>query len=121
MIVQGILTRSVASSLGASVRQQQLRFAWQAVLTKYRDQRTGEYKYRDWNDIMRGAKDPMKGTKTLLDIYDGKKRHTKRTTLKKQLKERIHYENKLRQIDDLSKYIKFMKDHPNEFRNGRPT
>jgi hypothetical protein len=92
-------------------QQQHRRFAWQAVLTKYRDPTTGEFKYRDWDEIMAGAMDPMKGDVTLLERYQEADRHTKRTTLKKQLKMRIHYDRKMKQIDDLIRYVCFTKQH----------
>jgi hypothetical protein len=107
-MIRGSLLRSVESAMALAARQQQQhrRFAWQAVLTKVRDPATGEFKYRDWDEIMAGARDPMKGDQSLLDRYQAADRHTKRTTLKKQLKARIHYERKMKQVDDLIRYVR---------------
>jgi hypothetical protein len=110
MMIRGSLLRGVESAMAVTAKQHQQqqqhrRFAWQAVLTKVRDPATGEFKYRDWDEIMAGARDPMKGDQSLLERYQTADRHTKRTTLKKQLRARIHYERKMKQVDDLIRYV----------------
>jgi hypothetical protein len=120
-MMRGSLSRCAGVAMATQqLQQQSRRFAWQAVLTKFRDPATGQLKYRDWDEIMAGARDPMKGNQTLLDRYDEEERHTKRTTVKKELKARIYYNRKMKQIDDLLSYIKFMKEHPDDFAMGKP-
>jgi hypothetical protein len=99
--------------------QQTIRWNWQGYLTKYYDRATGKYKYNDWGDILMGSAEPMKGTRSLLQKHLYNEEHVKPKEVKRRTTARVIYNRQIKRIDDLTKYIKFMKDHPDEFDRGR--
>jgi hypothetical protein len=99
--------------------QQSIRWNWQGFLTKHYDRATGKYKYDDWDNIMLGAAEPMKGSRSLLDRHLNNEEHIKPKEVKRRTAARVIYERKIKRIDDLTKYIKFMRDHPDDFDRGK--
>ena len=99
--------------------QSSVRWNWQGFLTKRFDRATGEYKYEDWEKVIMGSSEPTKAGKSLLQRHLNNEEHIKPKEIKRRTTARVIYERKTRRIDDLTKYIQFMKDHPDEFKSGR--
>jgi hypothetical protein len=96
-----------------------VRWYWQGFLTKRFDRATGEYKYDDWEKIVMGSQEPTKAGKSLLQRHLNNEEHLKPTEIKRRTAARIIYNRKIKRIDDLTKYIQFMKEHPDDFKPGR--
>jgi hypothetical protein len=96
-----------------------VRWNWQGFLTKHYDRATGTYKYDDWDSVVTGSPEPMKGSQSLLQLHLRKERHIKPTEEKRRNAARVTYERKIKRVDDLTKYIKFMQDHPEEFKGSK--
>jgi hypothetical protein len=96
-----------------------IRWNWQGFLTKRFDRASGQYKYDDWERVMLGSQEPTKGGKSLLQRHLNNEEHIKPTEIKRRTTSRVLYDRKIKRIDDLMKYIQFMKDHPDDFKAGR--
>jgi hypothetical protein len=101
--------------------QQTKRWNWQGFLTKHYDRATGKYKYNDWSEILMGSAEPMKGGRSLLQKHLYNEEHVKPKEVKRRTAARVIYTRQMKRIEDLTKYIKFMKDHPDEFDRGQKT
>lgn len=99
--------------------QQTVRWNWQGFLTKHYDRATGKYKYDDWENILLGSSEPMKGSRSLLQTHLYNEEHVKPKEVKRRTAAKVIYNRQIKRVDDLTKYIKFMKDHPDEFDRGR--
>jgi len=88
---------------------------WMAYLQQRVDRKTGEKKYVEWSEIIRGVEEPMKNGKHEVDRHLGQKRHIKRNVLKQDKKDKVIYNRKVKKVEDLLKYIQFMKDRPDDF------
>lgn len=88
---------------------------WQAYLYKRYDRATGEWKYVDWEEIIRGVEEPHKNGQWELERHWSQKRHLKPNVVRQRKKDRKEYNVKVKKIEDLVKYIQFMKDHPDDF------
>ena len=99
--------------------QQTVRWNWQGYLSKHFDRTTGKYKFDDWNNILLGSVEPMKGNRSLLATHLYNEEHIKRTEMKRRKAAKAIYDRSMKRIDDLTKYIKFLQDHPDEFDGGR--
>jgi len=86
-----------------------------AYLYKRYDRRTGTWKYVDWEEIIRGVEEPHKQGEYELDRHWNAKRHIKKNVEKQRKKDRKIYNANVKKIDDLVKYIQFVKDHPDDF------
>ena len=92
---------------------------WMVYLHKRYDRKTGEWKYADWNDIIRGVEEPMKNGKYEVDRHMNQKHHIKKNQIKHQMKTAEKGKRDAQKIEELLKYIQFMKDRPNEFQETR--
>lgn len=91
-------------------------------MSQYYDKASGTYKNRDWDEIMLGCVDPRNGKgELLLDRYQNNPRHVKRKDIRRFKKERVEYERKVRQIEELTNYIQFVRDHKDEFAEEEET
>jgi hypothetical protein len=99
--------------------RQTLRWNWQGYLTKHYDRATGKYKFDDWDNIIMGSSEPMKGSRSLLQKHMFDEEHVKPKEVKRRTAARVIYNRQIKRIDDLTKYIKFMKDPPDEFDRGQ--
>ena len=95
-------------------QQQSMRCNWQYVLQKVKDKKTGKYKYEDWNDVMWKSYQSSVHLNRLIQRYEAQPYHIKPNQLKRQRKERRIYENSVKQVDDLLKYIKFNRETAKE-------
>ena len=66
-----------------------------------------------------GSSEPMKGSISLLEKHLHNEEHVKPKEVKRRTTARVIYNRQIKRIDDLTKYIKFMKDHPDEFDRGK--
>ena len=98
-----------------------VRWNWVGVRTKYFDKASGTYKYREWDEIIQQCTDPVNGKgENLLHRHTENERHVKRKDVRRMNKDRVEYERKVRQIDELTNYIKFVRDHREDFAEDRP-
>jgi hypothetical protein len=116
-----------------SSSQQQIRNHWQAFLTKKLDRtsktaqrrvdstnedsnvRSAAYKYDDWDYVMRGFQSPVKQRTPLLERHLRNTKHVKPTQQKQRIKSMQIYRRSEKRVGDLSRYIKFVKDHNEDF------
>ena len=96
-----------------------VRWNWQGYLTTRFDRATGKYKYDDWDQLIMGSQEPTKAGKSLLQRHLYNEEHIKPKEIKRRTASRIIYDRKIKRIDDLTKYIQFMKDHAYDFKPGR--
>jgi len=90
---------------------QQLRWNWQAVIRRRRDQRTGKPRYEDWGTVVRAFKEPeLPDGTSLLERHLSEVEHIKPTELKRRLNAAKIYRRSVKRVDDLTKYIKFMQE-----------
>jgi hypothetical protein len=117
--ILGISRCRIRARGGAKKALQSMRFNWQGFLTKHYDRATGKYKYDDWDEIMTGSTEPMKGSKSLLERHLNNVEHIKPKEIKRRINERIILDSQTKRIDDLTRYIKFMREHPEDFGRSR--
>mmetsp|Transcript_17302 Transcript_17302/g.32816 ORF Transcript_17302/g.32816 Transcript_17302/m.32816 type:complete len:126 (-) Transcript_17302:53-430(-) len=87
----------------------QRRWNWQIYLKQRPDKQTGKLKYDNWDQVIMTLKEPRLADGTsLLRRSQMRKRHIKPTTWNKYIGERKEYRRKIKRIDDLHHYIKFM-------------
>jgi len=93
---------------------------WIAYMEKRYDRKTGQWKYKDWDEILRGVQEPMKGNgESELERHTRAKRHVKPNQEKQRRKDRKIYYKDVKKVEDLLKYVQFMKDHPKDFPEAR--
>ena len=122
--------------------QEQVRYHWQAVITKRLDRTSNtrfkdrnkdpaagslsdnnnnnnvasQYKFDDWAYVARGFQEPTKlGGKSLLQRHLETREHMKPTTQRQRIKSRQVYERSVKRVEDLTSYIQFVKDHKEDF------
>lgn len=96
-----------------------VRWNWQGFLTQRFDRASGQYKFDDWEKLMLGSQEPTKAGKSLLQRHLNNEEHIKPKEIKRRTTSRVLYDRKIKRIEDLTKYIQFMKDHPDDFKSGR--
>ena len=90
----------------------QHRTNYQAFMRQKLDKRTGQYKCEDWDDIMHEFTEPtLLSGETLLERDEWNTRHIKPKERKRQINAGKIYRRKVKQLDDLMAYIKFMKEY----------
>jgi hypothetical protein len=89
-----------------------VRWTWQAVVRRRRNPKTGKSEYENWDRIVMGFQEPslLSGT-SLLDRHLNQEEHIKPTEMKRRLNNRKVHDRLVKRVDDLTNYIKFMKDH----------
>ena len=92
---------------------------WMVYLHKRYDRKTGEWNYADWDDIIRGVEEPMKNGQYEVERRASQPRHVKKNVLKQRMKDNVIAKRDTKQVEDLLKYIQFMKNHPEDFPNAR--
>jgi len=99
------------------VQQHAVRWNWQAVIRKRFDRRTGKFKYEDWDVVMCTFQEPelLDGT-TLLQRHLNQKYHIKPKEVRRRLNEAKVYRRSVRKIDNLTKYIRFIKEKGGEIK-----
>ena len=90
----------------------QRRWNWQIYLKQRFDKESGKYKYDDWGKVIMTMREPKlsDGTSLVRRFSRVKKRHIKPTTMNKLINQRKEYRRKIKRIDDLTHYIKFMNE-----------
>lgn len=92
-------------------QQQSMRCNWQYVLQKIKDEETGQYKYEDWNDVVRKFAEPTSHLNEVIESHEAQRFHLKPNQLNRRLKQRRIYRNSARHVDDLIRYIKFTREY----------
>jgi hypothetical protein len=108
---------AILTSRSSSIRLSAVRWHWQAYLTYRFDKETNTVKYDDWEKIMLGAQEPMKGNISLVQREERTPRYIKPTERRKRAAERVVYERSIQRVDDLAKYIKFHQAHKEDFKD----
>jgi len=103
--------RSILSGVPKNALQRPLlRQNWQIVLQKEK-QKNGEYKYPDWEEVASDIPEPMKNSRlSLLDRHLRNTEHIKPTEMKRRINSKKEYERSLKKLNDLTKYIHFIRD-----------
>mmetsp|Transcript_29583 Transcript_29583/g.68842 ORF Transcript_29583/g.68842 Transcript_29583/m.68842 type:complete len:141 (+) Transcript_29583:88-510(+) len=92
-------------------RQQQQRSNYQLVISKRYDRKSGKMVYEDWNHLVRGVHRPSyKDGRSIQGVQMRQKRHIKKWMKKRKAKEQREYERDQKKVNDLLRYIDFMKD-----------
>jgi hypothetical protein len=97
-------------------QKQSIRWHWQAFLQKRYDPSTGTWKYEGWDVVMKRSEEPNKHGKSLTELEWKEDRHIKPTEAKRRLVSRKRYNNAVKRLDDLMRYIKFTRDYKDDFR-----
>ena len=61
----------------------------------------------------------MKGDKTILEMKQRQLRHIVPTEVRRRKKAKKVYDRTVKKVQELTKYIQFAKDHPNEFKKKK--
>jgi hypothetical protein len=88
---------------------------WQGTIQKRFDRETGTWRYQDWDEVMLSSAEPMKGNRPLLDRYLAQKKHIPPSEQKRRLQDKRIYDRSVKRIRDLTKYIKFAREHRSDF------
>lgn len=81
---------------------------WQIVLERRMEK--GKLKYQDWDELVNGFQEPSKGSKSLLQRHLDQEEHIKPTEIKRRINQKKKYVRSVKQLEDLTSYIKFVQD-----------
>lgn len=106
-IVSRVTSSSKLMSPLAATRQN-----WQMVLGKRFDREKKEFKYEDWDFLINQFREPETYQKVSLHKrHVSQEEHIKPTEQKRRINSRKEHARSVKQLKDLSSYIKFMRDH----------
>jgi hypothetical protein len=89
-----------------------VRHNWQMVLGKKYDKEKKEFKYEDWDTLIHQFREPETYQKVSLHKrHVAQEEHIKPTEQKRRINSRKEHARSVKQLNDLSSYIKFIRDH----------
>lgn len=90
---------------------------WQIVLGKKFDKDKKEFKYEDWDTLIHQFREPETYQKVSLHKrHVSQEEHIKPTEQKRRINSRKEHARSVKQLNDLSSYIKFMREHEEDFK-----